>query len=164
MRKHPGVASRAGEESRGESGLSARHRLSRLPAIRGSASVLASRTAQPSGCDTRNHRSKKPNASSQAYSERWFLGRFGAFSFFLSLLKKKRKRRQSPLCRRNDACMRFGKCPTRRSRWKEFRALPSRREPSRREPSRWEPCGPGCSGLRFAPVFQTGVLQPGVRQ
>ena len=106
------LPSRAGEESRGESGLNARHRLSRLPAIRGSASVLASRTAQPSGCDTRNHRSNEPNASSHAYSERWFLGRFGAFSFFLSLLKKKRKRRQSPLCRRNDACMCFGKCPT----------------------------------------------------
>ena len=43
------LPSRAGEEPRGESGLSARHRLSRLPAIRGSASVLASRTAQPSG-------------------------------------------------------------------------------------------------------------------
>ncbi len=48
------------------------------------------------GCDTRDHRSNEPVASSERHSERWSLGRLGAFSFFSFSLKTK-KNQKSPL-------------------------------------------------------------------
>ena len=58
--------------------------------------LRASRTAQPSGCDTRRPSLEHATTSGERLPERWSLGRLGGFLFFSLLLKTKTEDAREP--------------------------------------------------------------------